>query len=195
MNLSELLALLEIDEPADFDYVETFAELVENDEEIPEEVLCELFQETDPDVISELIDSYFSEITQILDEPEICETLDSVRYALMALIEDDDDQSIYRFGEELARFHEWYCFDSHVRASIIGEENERSFCLRDAVTQKRLEKIEGEEYVFDFSDCLDYELDDFILDMASVSRERAEENGSDDLMDNGYVYDDEGSVL
>ena len=85
MNLSELLALLEIDEPADFDYVETFAELVENDEEIPEEVLCELFQETDPEVISELIDSYFSEITQILDEPEICETLDSVRYSLIAL--------------------------------------------------------------------------------------------------------------
>lgn len=195
MNLTELLDLLEIDGPEDFEYVESFAELVENDEEIPEEVLCELFRETDPETVSELIDSYFSEITEILDDPDICEVLDQIRYSLMALITDDDEQSIYRFGEEVARFQVWYSFESQVAARAVGEDDEHVLCLRDAVTQKRLNKIEGEEYDYDYSDCLDYEIDEFILDMASVSRERDMFDSSEDLMDNGYVYDDEGSGL
>ncbi len=194
MNLTELLELIEIDEPADFEYVESFAEIVENDDEIPEEVLCELFRETDPETVSELIDSYFTEIEEILENGDICELLETIKYSLMALIEDGDEQSIYRFGEELARFQIWYSFESQVIARELGEDQERVLCLRDAVTQKRLEKFEGEGYDYDFSECLDYEIEEFILDMAGVSRERRMTDGSDDLMDNGYVYDEGNDI-
>ena len=194
MNLTELLELIEIDEPADFEYVESFAEIVENDDEIPEEVLCELFRETDPETVSELIDSYFTEIEEILEDGDICELLETIKYSLMALIEDGDEQSIYRFGEELARFQIWYSFESQVIARELGEDQERVLCLRDAVTQKRLEKFEGEGYDYDFSECLDYEIEEFILDMAGVSRERRMTDGSDDLMDNGYVYDEGNDI-
>ena len=194
MNLTELLELIEIDEPADFEYVESFAEIVENDDEIPEEVLCELFRETDPETVSELIDSYFTEIEEILDQSDICELLETIKFSLMALIEDGDEQSIYRFGEELARFQIWYSFESQVIARELGEDQERVLCLRDAVTQKRLEKFEGEGYDYDFSECLDYEIEEFILDMAGVSRERRMTGGSDDLMDNGYVYDEGNDI-
>ena len=194
MNLTELLELIEIDEPADFEYVESFAEIVENDDEIPEEVLCELFRETDPETVSELIDSYFTEIEEILENGDICELLETIKYSLMALIEDGDEQSIYRFGEELARFQIWYSFESQVIARELGEDQERVLCLRDAVTQKRLEKFEGEGYEYDFSECLDYEIEEFILDMAGVSRERRMTDGSDDLMDNGYVYDEGNDI-
>lgn len=194
MNLTELLELIEIDEPADFEYVESFAEIVENDDEIPEEVLCELFRETDPETVSELIDSYFTEIEEILDQSDICELLETIKFSLMALIEDGDEQSIYRFGEELARFQIWYSFESQVIARELGEDQERVLCLRDAVTQKRLEKFEGEGYDYDFSECLDYEIEEFILDMAGVSRERRMTDGSDDLMDNGYVYDEGNDI-
>lgn len=194
MNLTELLELIEIDEPADFEYVESFAEIVENDDEIPEEVLCELFRETDPETVSELIDSYFTEIEEILEDGDICELLETIKYSLMALIEDGDEQSIYRFGEELARFQIWYSFESQVISRELGEDQERVLCLRDAVTQKRLEKFEGEGYDYDFSECLDYEIEEFILDMAGVSRERRMTDGSDDLMDNGYVYDEGNDI-
>lgn len=194
MNLTELLELIEIDEPADFEYVESFAEIVENDDEIPEEVLCELFRETDPETVSELIDSYFTEIEEILEDGDICELLETIKYSLMALIEDGDEQSIYRFGEELARFQIWYSFESQVISRELGEDQERVLCLRDAVTQKRLEKFEGEGYDYDFSECLDYEIEEFILDMAGVSRERSMTGGSDDLMDNGYVYDEGNDI-
>jgi hypothetical protein len=194
MNLTELLELIEIDEPADFEYVESFAEIVENDDEIPEEVLCELFRETDPETVSELIDSYFTEIEEILEDGDICELLETIKYSLMALIEDGDEQSIYRFGEELARFQIWHSFESQVISRELGEDQERVLCLRDAVTQKRLEKFEGEGYDFDFSECLDYEIEEFILDMAGVSRERRMTDGSDDLMDNGYVYDEGNDI-
>ncbi|MBQ3924456.1 MAG: hypothetical protein II696_02935 [Firmicutes bacterium] len=194
MNLTELLELIEIDEPADFEYVESFAEIVENDDEIPEEVLCELFRETDPETVSELIDSYFTEIEEILEDGDICELLETIKYSLMALIEDGDEQSIYRFGEELARFQIWYSFESQVIARELGEDQERVLCLRDAVTQKRMEKFEGEGYDYDFSECLDYEIEEFILDMAGVSRERRMTDGSDDLMDNGYVYDEGNDI-
>ena len=76
----------------------------------------------------------------------------------------------------------------------LGEDQERVLCLRDAVTQKRLEKFEGEGYDYDFSECLDYEIEEFILDMAGVSRERRMTDGSDDLMDNGYVYDEGNDI-
>ncbi len=176
MNLTELLQMLDIDEPADFEYVESFAEIVENDDEITADVLAEFFQETDSEVVSELIRSYFTEISEILDESDICELLDTIMYSLIALIEDeDDDQSVYRFAEELEKFQTWYSFESAVVCRPVGEEAEVVLNVRDAVTQKRLEKIENEEYDYDYSGCLDYEIDEFILDMASVSRERADE--------------------
>lgn len=192
MNLTQLLEMLELDEPADFEYVESFADIVENDEEIGEEALCELFAETDPETVSEIISHYFQDIIEVLEDEEICSLLEEIMYSLKALIEDEDDeQSLYRFGEELARFQTWYSFESAVYCVPVGEEDGRTLNLRDAVTQKRLEKIENEEYAFDFSECLDYEIEDYILDMASVSRERDAEMADDEMSEDGYMYDDE----
>ena len=55
----------------------------------------------------------------------------------------------------------------------------------------RMEKLENEERTYDFSDALDYEIDDYVLDLAGESRDRRMEDASEDFMDNGYVYDDE----
>ena len=181
MNLTELLNLLELDEPAEFEYVESFAEIVENDDEIGEEALAELFKETDPETVSDLISRYFEEVLDVLDEEqEICELLVTVMYCLKALIEDEEAQSVYRFAEELSRFQTWYSFESAVRCRPAGGDKEKTLNLRDAVTQKRIEKIENEEYSFDFSDCLNYEFEDYILDMAADLAERDEEEDEDE---------------
>ena len=62
MSLNELLDLIGIDEPDEFEYFENFADIVESDEEIPEETLAELFRSTDPETVSEIIEQYFDDI-------------------------------------------------------------------------------------------------------------------------------------
>ena len=61
--------------------------------------------------------------------------------------------------------------------------------LRDALTLLRLEKLGEEEYSYDFSECLDYELEDYIMSFADLARAEAEEE--EDLIQNGYSMDDE----
>ena len=45
MELDELMALIDIEDPAEFEYFENFAEIAESDLEIPEETL-NAFRET-----------------------------------------------------------------------------------------------------------------------------------------------------
>ncbi len=177
MDLEKLLEMLELDEPSDLEYVESFADIVENDTEIPEETLADLFSQTDPDTVSDLINQYFDDITETAGEDgELCSLLDIIRFSLIALIGDEDGQSLYRFAEELAKFQRWYSFESAVVCSLPDGDEEKILPVRDAITLKRIEKIENEEYVYDYSAALNYEIDDYVLDMASVSRERAEED-------------------
>ena len=48
MGLNELLELIGLHEPDEFEYFENFADIVESDEEIPVETLADLFHHTDP---------------------------------------------------------------------------------------------------------------------------------------------------
>ncbi len=194
MRLNELLEILGIDEPDEFEYFENFADLVESDEDIPEETLAELFNHTDPETVSEIIEQYFDDIMTPLTEghSDIYALLDTIKHVLVALmLEDDDDSSVARFCEELHKFHVWYSFESAVECSDITGEDSKVLPLRDAITVMRMEKLENEERTYDFSDALDYEIDDYVLDLAGESRDRRMEDVSEDFMDNGYVYDDE----
>ena len=44
--------------------------------------------------------------------------------------------------------------------------------VRDALADARLEKLNGEEYLYDFSNALSYEIEEFMMTYA----DRAEEN-------------------
>ena len=58
--------------------------------------------------------------------------------------------------------------------------------LRDALAVARIEKLEGDKYHYDFNDCLDYELEEYIMsygDMAKLSREDMDDT---DILDDSY---------
>lgn len=193
MSLNELLNLIGIDEPDEFEYFENFADIVESDEEIPEETLAELFRSTDPETVSEIIEQYFDDIMNVVstDHPDIYALLDTIRNVLIALIlaDDDEDESIDLFAEELIKFHTWYSFESAVDVTEMGEDIPTVHTLKDAITVMRIGKLDNEEHICDFSGCTDYEIDDYILDLASESRDRRMEDPNEDYLEHGYVYD------
>ena len=193
MRLNELLELIGIDEPDEFEYFENFADIVESDEDIPEETLAELFNHTDPETVAEIIEQYFDDIMSPLGEEhsQMYSLLDTIKHVFIALIMEDDDSSMAHFAEELHKFHVWYSFESGVECTDLSGEESKELPLRDAITVMRMSKLDNEDMNYDFSSCLDYEIDDYLLDMAGESRDRRMEDASEDFIENGYVYDDE----
>ena len=94
MNLNELLEMLELGEPAEFEYFENFADIVESDEDIEEDALVELFSETDRDAVADIIGNYFDELLTILDGQytDIGNLLTVIRDVLTVLICDESDE-------------------------------------------------------------------------------------------------------
>jgi len=196
MDLQELLAFLEIDEPSEFEYFENFADLAESDEAVPEETLFMLFSETDKKVVAEITGSYFDDMLEAIPDSAIdmYTLLDTVKMVLVGLISasDDDENVLTHFVEEFSRFRSWYCFESAVECREINGDEEKVLSLRDALTLARMEKLEGYEYDYDFSDCLNYELDEYMMTFADMAKEETpEEDDKENILDNGYVYDDE----
>lgn len=172
MELDELMALLELDDPSEFEYFENFAEIAETDEELPEETLYALFSQTDPHTVSELIGNYFDEVQRAMpdDGTDAYILLDNISRSLAGLIVSEEERAKVYFSEELARFHRWYTRDSEVSCTSQETGHEKILPLRDALTLARLEKLDGEPHGYDFTGCLDYEIDEFIMHFA-VDRE------------------------
>lgn len=194
MNLNDLLEMLELSEPSEFRYFENFADIVESEEEISEDALAELFDETDSEEVAEIIENYFEDMTAVLKEdyPDIGGLLNTIRNVLITLITDETDEgSVMRFAEELDRFKNWYCFDSSVALRNIVTNDEFNMPVRDALTQMRIEKLDDSENVYDFTDALDYEIDEYLLDMVGNSRDYEFEDPSDNILNYGFGYDDE----
>lgn len=168
MDLDELMTLLELDDPSEFEYFENFAEIAESDAEIPEETLYELFSQVDAHAVSELIGNYFEEILRAMpdDGTDAYLLLDNIGRSLAGLLVSDEERAKVYFAEQLAQFHRWYTRDSEV--SCISQESghEQILPLRDALTLARLEKLDGEPFGYDFTGCLDYDIDEFIMNFA-----------------------------
>jgi len=195
MDLRELLEFLEIDEPSEFEYFENFADLIESDETISEETLFQLFSEADPKTVSELINGYFDDMLEAMPESsaEMYTLLENIKRSLVGLLRTSEEESLMRhFVEELFRFKVWFCFESEVGCKSMSDGTEKILPLRDALVLSRLEKMEEDEYQYDFEDCLKYEIDEYIMSFAEIAATVDDEDEEQsDLLENGYVYDDE----
>lgn len=168
---------------------------MESDESIPEETLFQLFSQTDPKVVAELIHNYFDDILEAMPESstEMFTLLENIKRSLIGLLQTSDDESLMlHFVEELYRFKTWYCAESEVTCKSLSDGEEKVLPLRDALVLSRLEKMEEDEYQYDFEECLKYEIDEYIMSFADLAVEEVDEDEEiADLMDSGYVYDDE----
>ena len=63
MNKRELYALLDIESPEEFEYFENLADYLECEEELDYTDVAELFNGVNKDVLAQLCDNYFEEIS------------------------------------------------------------------------------------------------------------------------------------
>ncbi len=199
MDLNELFEIVDIESAEDFKYFDNFAALMESDDYIPAEVMYELFAEVDTDVLSELTDNYFEDIMEGVpeEEAELFTLLDNIKRVLKGYAENtDDERSIVLFTDEVSRFRNWYNFDTDVECQSRKGGSTRTVPVREALVLYRIEKLRADEYQYDFSECLDYPLDEYIVSFTSdADGDTGYEPGNEEeeLLNSDFLFDDEFS--
>jgi hypothetical protein len=193
MDYNELLDMLEIESPDEFGYFEHFASLIECDEDIPYDLFYRFLSETDSETLIDLTDNYFEDILQGIpdDGIEIYTMLDTIRQALLGLLSNssnsDDDRIAY--VDELYKFRNWYIFDGIVHVQRINDGKEFDVSISEAISLYRLEKLNEDKYRYDFSDCLDYEIDEYSISFVAKIDEEYDEiiEEDEELYEEGLI--------
>lgn len=199
MDLNELFEIVDIESAEDFKYFDNFAALMESDDYIPAEVMYELFAEVDTDVLSELTDNYFEDIMEGVpeEEAELFTLLDNIKRVLKGYAENtDDERSIVLFTDEVSRFRNWYNFDTDVECQSRKDGSTRTVPVREALVLYRIEKLRADEYMYDFSECLDYPLDEYVVSFTlDADGDTGYEPGNEEeeLLNSDFLFDDEFS--
>lgn len=196
LTKDKLYELLDIDAPRDFQYFENLAELIECEDDIEEGVLAELMEGVDKNVLAELIHNYFEEMTDFLpgDAAEVYGVLERIKFALMGLAKNcEEEDLLVNLVDELERFRRWYSAESRVYCTSISRGEEEVVPMRDSITMARTEGLTGDKYEYNYSDCLDYKLEEYIMSfgdlVAAEMEEEAMSMGEEDELDYGYNYD------
>ena len=171
MNREQLYEYLDIDTPADFEYFENMAALLECEEDIHYEEVCALIEDVDKDNLAMLIDNYFEELSDFYPDgdDEFYMLMDKIRLSLSGMAKNSGEKNtMASLAEELCRFRKWYSLESEVVCVSVSEGAERTETLRDALVLSRLEKLNGEKFYYDLSSCKEYEIDDYMMSFADV---------------------------
>jgi hypothetical protein len=175
MDFDSLLHNLDIESPEQLEYFEQFAELAETDDDIPEDVLMKFFRDADASVLRELTEAYFEEIITGVpgDDADFYLLLTQIRQVFSGLadaIGGYDERRAY--SEEFYRFRQWYTNTDSVVYIPPDGSPERRFTVLEALAQSRVDALTGanndEASPFDFTDALDYEIDEYIVSLSSL---------------------------
>ncbi len=189
MNYDELLEHLGLEDPSEFEYFENFADLVESHETILVGALYELLKGISEEVMPEVIEGYFNEALEACPdtEIEIYTLLELIKRTLLGLSNTlEDDKDLGFFADEILRFKEWFANDSVVFIKDKKTKDSSQVSVMEALVVSRLEKIEGAEYDYDFSQALDYSLDENIMTYSLDDDEEYLEKDDDE----GYGYNE-----
>ena len=191
MSLEELLEILDLEEAEDFQFFENFADLMEYDGEVRYEDLYSLIKRVDMVNLGEFIETYLDEILEGIPSEygiEVYTFLTSVKMMLLGLAEsiaaaeeEEERDELSVFVEELYKFRNWLTQESEVRLIRTKDKKVLMVTLLEAVTAYRVEKLGDEEYEYDFSECIPYEIDEYMVSVASAlsSMEDEEEEEED----------------
>ncbi len=192
MDFDDLLELLEIDSSDEFAYFEHFAALMEWDEEIPYELVYRILADVDSDTLVDLTDNYFEDILQGIPEDaiEAYTLMSTIRQALVGLAKSSSthDERV-AYVDELYKFRSWYIFDSVVHLKRHSDNAIIDVSVSEALSLYRLEKLNEDQYQYDFSDCLDYEIDEYSISIDAKLDEEYEEiiEEDEDLYEEGLI--------
>jgi hypothetical protein len=192
MDFDELLELLEIDSPDEFGYFEHFAALIECDEEVPYDLFYKILADVESDTLVELTGNYFDDVMQGMPEDaiDIYTLFGTVRQALAGLAKNSNSrEERIAFVDELFRFRSWFIFDSAVHLRRLRDNARRNVTVSEALSLCRLERLNEDQYTYDFSDCMDYEIDEYSISIDAELGEEYDEmiEEDEDLYEDGLI--------
>jgi hypothetical protein len=184
--------LLEIDSPDEFGYFENFAALMECDEEIPYDLIYKILSAVEPEILVDLTDNYFDDVMQSMPEDaiDIYTLMGTLRQALVGLAKNSATrEERIAYVDEFFKFRSWYFFDSVVHLRRIRDNAKRDVTVCEALSLYRLEKLNEDQYRYDFSDSLDYEIDEYSISIDARLDEEYEEiiEEDEDLYEEGLI--------
>ena len=186
MTKQEFYDLLDIETAEDFKYVENVAQYFECDDEIEFSHLAELLEDLDKAETAGLIDDYFEEIMDFIPEheSEVYSLFSNIRRSLTGMIKNYEELSTTaKAAEELERFRRWYSMDSKVYLTETNGLTEKDEPLRDALCDKRLEALGGDKYFYDFTEAMDYPLEEYVMtfgDMITLAEDQTDTTDTDE---------------
>lgn len=191
MNIDMLMDILEIDKPEDFSFFEHFAELMENEADISYDGFASLIMQLDSKTLTELTEGYFEEILKTVPDDQIdfytlFSTIGKTLAGLAANVENEEYKRVY--PEELYRFRLWYLFESVVHAENRKVLTVSDVPVFDALILSRLAELGEGDYLFDFSDAMDYPLDEYIFPVSSFDNDEEAEDG---FVDDDMAFDED----
>ena len=178
MNKQELLDLMDIEKGEDLKYFESFADLLEADEGYSSDDLYDALKGADIDLIKEFIESYFNQMQESIpaEETELYTLFENIKKMLYGLAEtcasecegEEYDRAFMDLMEEIVRFHDWYVDPSLVGCVNDETGEEETLSVRDSLFRVRAEQFTDESYRFDFTDALDYELSEYVMQFSDL---------------------------
>lgn len=176
MRKEELFELVDIEEGSEFEYFENYEALMDSDEEIECDELYMLLSEVELTVFSELTESWFYDIMENIpqDHIDLYNLLTVIRRNLIGLAQaaesEGDDSDVLRLSEEVEKFRNWYSIEDY---AAYDDENgqTRYIPVRDALASVRAAKFGGEEHEFDFSNAMEYEIEEYIMTYGDMVNE------------------------
>jgi hypothetical protein len=201
MRLDELMEIIEIDSLDEFEFFEHFSALMECPEEIDYDLFGRVLFDVETPLLTELTDNFFEDLIQGV--PDDAMTLYSLLYNVKTALceaakESDTKQDRLFYIENLYRFRDWYIFDSFVRCRRISDDLISETSIFDALTLFRLEKLGEDKYDYDFTQSLEFLMDERIapIEADEFDDESYGEEFDESLIDEEYpVIEDENSAI
>ena len=199
MDRNTFYDLVDIETPEDFKFYDNIENLIESDEEWDIDNLSPLLIEIPNDVMTELIDEYFKSLLDRLpdDETDLYTLIYNVSRTMKSVLNVDGISSEFgnenadiekehandpkrRLSYELKKFSDWFSRENLVDIKDLENGKEFKAPLRDVLGMITLEKLGIGSYSYNFDDCNDYELDEYILNFSDFAGSEATENTGDD---------------
>lgn len=176
MDRDELFALLDIENGEQFEYFENFADFAECDSAVDDDAVYELMTEVNMKTFAELCESYFHDLLESVpgDQIDVYNLLENIKRALIGLSEaagKGEENAILKLADEFNRFRIWYSQDSIVECRNLATNHVQNMSVRDSLVNARLEKLDGSEYIYDFSQAVEYPLEEYIMTYADLVSE------------------------
>lgn len=176
MDKEQFYQLLDIESGEDFMYFENFAALIECDEDVDTDWIYDILQDVDSEVFIEICNEFFDDVDNSIPDAEtdLFTLLLTIRRAFIGMAKIDDEEvenGLLLLAEELNKFRQWYSVDSHVECRNQDTNQVKDVTLRDALALARMEKLSDESYFYDFSDAVNYNIEEYVMNFADLEDE------------------------